>query len=115
MKKFRTLAAAVAALLVLSACKPADPKPSEGTGKETEPSESQTMASEKETEGTTKESESSTEPSGQVSDFVIPELPKGDGSEVIIWNQVFEEWNQNHFQAQSDKYNTLDRGYTVKQ
>lgn len=115
MKKFRTLAAAVAALLVLSACKPADPKPSEGTGKETEPSESQTMASEKETEGTTKESESSTEPSGQVSDFVIPELPKGDGSEVIIWNQVFEEWNQNHFQAQSEKYNTLDRGYTVKQ
>lgn len=124
MKKFKALAIMLASVLVLVACNTKETTTSQSEKKTDEPT---TEASEKETDEskkadeTTEASEKETEKpeettaGGTGGEFVAPELPKGDGSEVIVWNQVFEEWNQEHFTQQAEKYNTLDRGYTVSQ
>ena len=94
MKKFKLTALALATVMFLGAC---------NTANEDEGGKKSGQDSEK----TTKEAEDV--------GFEYPELPKGDGSEVIVWNRIFEDWNQEHFEQQAEKYNSLDRGYTVKQ
>lgn len=34
---------------------------------------------------------------------------------VVVWNQIFEEWNQKFFEEKAAEYNTLGRGYVVEQ
>lgn len=80
---------------------------------EDEPSEDQTESAQT-TDEDTPTTENTPDDSEPVA-FEIPDLPKGDGSTIIVWNQIFEEWNQAFFEERADEYNTLDRGYTVEQ
>jgi multiple sugar transport system substrate-binding protein len=34
---------------------------------------------------------------------------------VVVWNQIFEEWNQDFFTQKAEEYNALGRGYVVEQ
>ncbi len=34
---------------------------------------------------------------------------------VVVWNQIFEEWNQEFFTQKAEEYNQLGRGYVVEQ
>ncbi len=34
---------------------------------------------------------------------------------VVVWNQIFEEWNQEFFTQKAEEYNALGRGYEVEQ
>jgi multiple sugar transport system substrate-binding protein len=34
---------------------------------------------------------------------------------VVVWNQIFEEWNQEFFTQKAEEYNALGRGYVVEQ
>lgn len=34
---------------------------------------------------------------------------------VVVWNQIFEPWNQEFFEQKAEEYNTLGRGYVVEQ
>lgn len=39
----------------------------------------------------------------------------GEVSEVSVWNQIFEEWNQAFYTERAEEYNTLNRGFNVTQ
>mgnify|MGYP000878506764 CR=1 FL=1 len=34
---------------------------------------------------------------------------------VVVWNQIFEPWNQEFFTEKAEEYNSLGRGYVVEQ
>ena len=38
-----------------------------------------------------------------------------DPIKVVVWNQIFEEWNQKFFEEKAEEYNALGRGYVVEQ
>jgi len=38
-----------------------------------------------------------------------------DPVKVVVWNQIFEEWNQEFFTQKAEEYNALGRGYEVEQ
>lgn len=43
------------------------------------------------------------------------ETPPADAETVVVWNQIFEEWNQEFFTQKAEEYNQLGRGYVVEQ
>ena len=38
-----------------------------------------------------------------------------DPVKVVVWNQIFEPWNQEFFEQKAEEYNQLGRGYVVEQ
>ena len=60
------------------------------------------------TGGSTSDSSSSSSAGSSGGDSTSP---GGEPETVVYWIQKFEDWNMEYFQAQTDIYNTLGRGY----
>lgn len=111
MKKFKTLAILLAGILVLSACN----SNTGDTDKEPSDSGSGSQQQEETTDGDKDKPADEMKNVDEATGYEWPALPKGDGSEIIVWNRPFEEWNQKHFEEKVEQFNQADRGYTVKQ
>lgn len=62
---------------------------------------------------TPKDSQDNT--SGNVTKAPNDTTPSEEPVKVVVWNQIFEQWNQDFFTQKAEEYNALGRGYVVEQ
>ena len=62
----------------------------------------------------TKETQDSSEPKTE-NDKTEEIASSEEPVTVVVWNQIFEEWNQEFFTQKVEEYNALGRGYVVEQ
>lgn len=67
---------------------------------------------------TSKDKDGSKAPTGSENKDDTKEQTPANGEDpvkVVVWNMIFEEWNQEFFTQKAEEYNQLGRGYVVEQ